>query len=201
MSSEFYNKVGGDRISSRQMDELIGVARGLAADNKINQEEVEFLQKWLAANIHISDQPLIRTLYQRVNDILADGLADEVERAELLDTLNRFSSRDFELGEILKATTLPLCDPAPVLSFANKRFCFTGTFGYGQRKHCEQAVTSRGSIAGPLNQTINYLVIGVYATESWKHSSFGHKILKAAEWRARGVPVAIVSEEHWTRHL
>lgn len=33
-------------------------------------------------------------------------------------------------------------------------------------------------------QKTNVLVIGVYATESWKHSSFGNKILKAVEWRA-----------------
>jgi hypothetical protein len=52
---EFYNRVGGDRIASRQIDELIGIARGLVADDQINQAEVEFLQKWLAANLHISD--------------------------------------------------------------------------------------------------------------------------------------------------
>ena len=43
---EFYNRVGGDRIASRQIDELIGIARGLVADDHINQPEVEFLQKW-----------------------------------------------------------------------------------------------------------------------------------------------------------
>ena len=53
----FYNTVGGDRITSRQIDELVGLARGVAADGVINQAEVEFLQKWLAANRAISDQP------------------------------------------------------------------------------------------------------------------------------------------------
>lgn len=62
MDNKFYNRVGGDRISSRQVDELIGLARGLAADGTINKAEVEFLQKWLAANAEISNQPLIRTL-------------------------------------------------------------------------------------------------------------------------------------------
>jgi hypothetical protein len=28
---DFYNRVGGDRIASRQIDELIGIARGLVA--------------------------------------------------------------------------------------------------------------------------------------------------------------------------
>ncbi len=201
MNDEFYNRVGGDRITSRQIDELIGLARGLVADNQINQAEVEFLQKWLAANAAISQQPLIHRLYWRINQILSDGVVDETEKAELLDTLNAFSNRDFELGETLKATTLPLCSPAPSLSFQGFRYCFTGTFNYGQRKHCEEAVTQRGAIAGGITQKTNVLVIGVYATESWKHSSFGNKILQAAEWRTQGYPISIVSEEHWVRHL
>lgn len=44
------NQLGSDRITSRQIDELVGLARGIAADGDLNQTEVEFLQKWLAAN-------------------------------------------------------------------------------------------------------------------------------------------------------
>jgi hypothetical protein len=65
MDDKFYNRVGGDRISSRQIDELIGLARGLAADGSINKAEVEFLQKWLAANVEISDQPIEQLLEPR----------------------------------------------------------------------------------------------------------------------------------------
>ena len=111
MDDQFCNRVGGDRIASRQIDELIGIARGLVADEKISQGEVEFLEKWLVANASISNQPLIHVLYKRISDILGDGLVDDEEKAELLDTLNRFSNRDFELGEVLKSTSLPLCDP------------------------------------------------------------------------------------------
>jgi NAD-dependent DNA ligase len=201
MAFENHNILGGDRITSRQIDELIGIARGLAADGNINQAEVEFLQKWLVANIDVSDQPILRTLYRRVNEILADGIVDNEETAELLDTLNRFSSRDFELGETLKSTTLPLCDPAPTLAFAGKQYCFTGTFNYGQRKLCEKTVLERGASAGGLTQKTNVLVIGMYATDSWKHSSFGNKILTACEFKTKGLPISIVSEEHWIKHL
>lgn len=180
---------------------MIGIARGIAADGSVNQAEVEFLQKWLVANLDISDQPLLRTLYRRVNEILSDGVVDEEEKGELLDTLNRFSNRDFELGETLKSTTLPLCQPAPSLTFAGKHYCFTGTFNYGQRKHCEKAVVDRGAAVGGLTQKTNVLVIGVYATDSWKHSSFGHKIMNACDLRAKGLPISIVSEEHWVGHL
>jgi len=63
-----------------------------------------------------------------------------------------------------------------------------------------EAVAALGSCAG-LSQKTNVLVIGVYATESWKHSSFGNKILKTSEWRDAGLPIAIVSEKHWVRYL
>ena len=197
----FYNRVSGDRISSRQIDELIGISRGLAADGQVNQAEAEFLQKWLAANLGISDQPVIRTLYDRVTAMLQDGTLNAEESRDLLDTLNQFCDRDFELGEVLKSTSLPLCNPAPVMSFEDKTYCFTGTFNFGQRKYCEEAVIERGGICGSLTKNTNFLVIGLYATESWKHSSFGNKIIKACDLRESGLPIAIVSEEHWVTHL
>jgi hypothetical protein len=95
MDEQFCNLVGRERISGRQIDELIGIARGLTADGQLNQAEIEFLQRWLAANSVISDQPVIRTLYRRIDEVLRDGFVDANECAELLDTLNQFSNRDF----------------------------------------------------------------------------------------------------------
>jgi NAD-dependent DNA ligase len=195
------NRLNNDRLQSRQTDELIGLARGLIADGNINPAEVDFLQTWLVNNLAISHQPLIATLYDRVRDILADGVADRDECADLLASLTRFTAGDVELGEAAKATTLPLCDPAPSLTFEGKMYCFSGTFSFGQRRHCEQAVEDRGASAGSLTRKTDFLVIGAYATESWKHSAFGHKILKAAEMRAGGLPISIVSEQHWSRSL
>ena len=177
------------------------MSRGLLADGKIHQSEVECLQKWLAANVAISHQPLIHTLYKRINEILRDGIVDADELSELCETLNHFVHDDFELGETLKSTSLPLNQPAPNLVFPGHRYCFTGTFTFGQRKQCEQAITDRGGTAGGLTQRTQFLVIGTYATELWKHSSFGNKILQACEWRNSGIPVAIVSETYWIRYL
>jgi NAD-dependent DNA ligase len=197
----FYNRVGGERIASRQIDELLGLCRGLAADGVISQPEVEFLQVWLAANREISDQPLIHTLYDRIASIMADGVASKEECEELLATLRDLTRTDVELGEVLKATSLPLCDPAPALAFPGRRYCFTGTFAFGKRKQCEGAIIDRAGLVGTLTQKTDVLVVGIYATESWKHSSFGNKILQAVEWRAAGLPIAIVSESHWRAHL
>jgi len=159
MDDKFYNRVGGDRISSRQIDELIGLARGIAIDGNLDRAEVEFLQKWLAANAAVSDQPIIRTLYRRVTEILGDGVVDADESKELLETLNSFSNRDFELGELLKSTTLPLCKPPPDLTFPGRKYCFTGTFSYGQRKYCEQAVVERGGYRHLCDRILEALLV------------------------------------------
>ena len=201
MDEQALNRVNSDRLQSRQVDELIGLARGMIADGSINSAEVQFLEKWLVTNLSISQQPLIAALYDRVRAILADGVADPEECNDLFAALNAFTASDSELGEASEATSLPLCQPAPRVRFEGMVYCFTGTFSFGQRKHCEEAVISRGGTGGSLTKATNYLVIGAYATEFWKHSSFGNKILKAVEMRSTGASISIIAEEHWARHL
>ncbi len=144
---------------------------------------------------------MLRGLYARIEAVLADGVADNEERAELFETLRNFTGDANALGEVLKPTSLPLCDPAPALTFEDQRYCLTGTFLYGPRRKCEEAVAIRGGDTGSLTLKTRVLVIGAYATESWKHSSFGNKIIKACEYRDAGAPISIVSEQHWTTFL
>jgi hypothetical protein len=59
----------------------------------------------------------------------------------------------------------------------------------------------RGASIGPVTQKTNYVVVGTYVTDSWKHSSFGNKILTAVDYRNRGLPISIISEKHWSSFL
>ncbi len=201
MDEPTLNRLNNDRLHSRQLDELIGLGRGLIADGSISSGEVEFLEKWLVTNLGVSHQPLIATLYDRVREILSDGEVDAEESADLFAALTSFTAGGAELGEAAKSTSLPLCNPAPSLHFEGATFCFTGTFTYGQRKHCDHATAAKGASCGSLTKKTDFLVIGAYATESWKHSSFGNKIIKAAEMRATGLPIGIVAEKHWASFL
>ena len=191
----------GKRLDDRQLDELIGLARGLSADGIINHAEAEYLQKWLTACTDVRENPLVMPLLSRVNDMLADNELSPAEAQELLETLRQFSGSDFELGEPLKSTTLPLDNPLPSVIFGGQRFCFTGKFIQGTRNECESLVASLGAECGSLTRKTNYLVIGLYAAESWKHSSFGNKIEQAVDMRHEGVPIRIIDEYHWRAHL
>ena len=189
------------RVDDRQVNELIGLAHGIIADGAVNQAEAEYLFKWIVANATLTDNPVINLLYSRVNKILDDGRLDPEEATDLLETLTRFSAGDFEVGEALKATSLPLCDPAPQLTFYGSNFCFTGTFAFGSRRECEKAVLERGGAPGSLTQKTSYLIIGAYATDSWAHSSYGRKIEKAVGMRTNGIPISIVAEDHWVGEM
>lgn len=197
--SKLFNK---SRVNDRQINELLGLCHGITADGKIHQNEAEFLHKWLVANSSVSDNPIIATLLSRISGMLKDGFLDKDESADLYDALTHFTGgKDWEVGELLKSTTLPIDQPPRPILFQEKQFCFTGMFAYGSRSDCESAVKKSGGFAGNLTLKTDYLVIGLYATDSWIHSSYGRKIEKAVEMKQKGRALSIVHEPHWLSEI
>lgn len=191
------------RIDRRSADALVGITAGLAADGKINQPEAEFLKTWIETHLlHIED-PVVNILYQRLADMLSDGVLDEDESVELLEILHQFSG--IPVGAPQRATavsSLPLNDPVPELDWLDRVFLFTGVMAYGPRKDCESLVIERGGVIGnSVSKKIHFLVVGSVGNEQWLHSSYGTKIKKAVELRNSGVPIAIISENHWQQVL
>lgn len=194
---QLHNMFNRARIDDRQVNELLGLAKGMIADGLINQSEAEFLRNWLVANKETSSNPVVRTLLKRVNEMLFDNSFQKEEADELLGSLRAFSSGDIEIGELIKSSTLPLDNPVPEVLVSGQRFAFTGTFAFGSRRDCEAVVRDLGGIPDRLSQSTNYLVVGIYATDSWAHSAFGRKIEQAVEWRDCGIPISVIGETHW----
>ena len=193
-----FTKYNKKSIHDRQIDTLIGLSKGLTADGKINQAEANFLYSWLIQNQVASENPLIQNLLLKVEAMLADGQLDDEESAELLTILRSISGESSEIGELAKTSSLPINLPAPKILFESNTFLFTGTCAFGTRKQCQEAIESLGGInAGSVTKSLNYLVLGTYVTDSWVHETFGRKIEKAIEYRNSGVPIYIISEEHW----
>ena len=189
-------------IVDRQIQELIGVCHGIVADGHVAQGEVEYLRRWLRANAEVSDHSVICGLLARVEEMLEDAHLDEEEAAELLDTLVRLTGAHTEEDARQKSTGLPFDDPEPTIIFPGSVFVFTGTAEFGTRQACGQAVCDLGGELGKsITRATNYVVIGAHATPSWKHSSFGRKIERAADLRSAGHPLSIVSEAHWVAAL
>ena len=194
-----FTRFNRKNIDDRQIDTLIGLAKGIIADGKVDQAEAEVVLNWLAQSRQVSDNPIIVNLFGRVREMLVDKYLDPDESAELLGLLRKIAGEPSELGEIAKPSTLPLCSPAPKVEFIDKTFLFTGTCVYGTRKECQEATEELGGrIAKNVTKSVDYLVLGSYVTDSWAHETFGRKIEKAMQYRDAGVPLAIINEEHWT---
>ena len=104
----------------RNIDELIGLARGILADGKVDQVEAETLQKWLIA-VSGMEHPMLHNLLVRVNEMLEDGVLDE-ESAELFETLNELTSGTSKPVKFSNPS-LPLDNPEPDISVEGSTFC------------------------------------------------------------------------------
>jgi len=185
-------------IDDRQIDTLIELSKGLIADGKIDQAEAAVLHNWLIQSRQCSNNPIIENLLEKVSAIIEDGVLDPEESAELLAVLRKVTGELSEIGELAKTSSLPVDTPFPAITFPNNVFLFTGTCAFGTRKQCHDATEALGGIiANSVTKSVSFLVLGTYVTDSWIHETFGRKIEKAIQYRGNGVPIKIVTEEHW----
>ncbi len=202
MTDDPYLKYNARSVHARTIDTLIGLSKGILADGVVNQSEAEALLSWLEVNkATLGDHPYTNGLLARLHEMFWDDVLDDEEVQELHDILDSLSGGISEFGEMSRSATLPLDRPVPRVVFPSRNFLFSGQFVYGNRRDCEQAVLERGGeVLKGVTRRLDYLVIGVYTTPTWKHDSFGNKIRKAMEYRDTGKSqLAIIGEEHWMR--
>lgn len=191
------------RRETRAADELIGLCRGMLADGSVNLAEARFLLDWISRNQDVHDDPVAATLYQRVADAMTDGVLDSQEEADLLAALHGYVGGEAQHPVVASESTwLPLDDPAPPIAFRGNVFVVTGTFLFGARRLVTDEIEKRGgSVADTVRASKTILIIGGTVSRDWLHSSYGRKIMVAADYREKGYQVAIVSETHWVAHL
>jgi NAD-dependent DNA ligase len=195
---DIFTRFNRKSIDDRQVDTLIGLSKGVLADGKVDQAEAKFLMSWLVQSRQATDNPVIVNLLAKVGEMLGDNTLDAEESAELLGILRGIAGDPCGIGELAKAASLPINNPAPNIVFSGRCFVFTGTCAYGTRTQCHQATEALGGIVSTgIKKTIDYLVLGTYVTDSWAHETYGRKIEKAMMYREQGIPLAIVTEEHW----
>ena len=185
---------------SRQIEELIGLIKGVMADGAVRQSEVEFLVKWLEKNKDTLDQWPAVAIFPRLKAALSDGNLDIEEEKEIRDLLHAALEQNSK-REVDDAA-IPYTTPVPEIQFANRTFCFTGKFQSGSRPWCVSQIIARGGIAASkLTQNVNYLIVGEINSGSWISAKHGRKIGKAIKYREAGAKIAILSEQNWFEQL
>lgn len=202
MGGEF-RKYSETRLNDRKIDELIGLCKGIISDGVIVDAEVEYLMQWLDNNRDVKDIWPASVIYSRMAGMLLDGMLDDEDERALLKTLMDVTGGPVIQAEISSMSSmLPLCDPAPTVEFKSKTFCMTGEFLAGKRGQVEGMILMMGgNVSNRVTLKTDYLVVGSIGSKDWMHSTHGRKIEEAVALRTKGVPIRIVSEEHWCSFL
>ena len=189
------------RLIDRNIDELIGLCKGIIYDGVVEKQEADMLLQWLETNRHAANKWPANILYERISKMLEDDILDSDEQSELLELLTQITGPAAHIYDAHSTSTdLPLTKPQPDIVYKNKLFCVTGKFVTGSRSDVTEIIEANG---GTINRNLikktDYLIIGEIGSREWIHSTFGRKIEKAVEFNQQGCSISIISEEHWSK--
>jgi len=195
-----YGRQSSEEIENG-INELLGFLLGVTADGKITNGEFEALDKWLTDNSHISEKWPTNILIDRVKEIKADGIIEEEEKQDLLDSIKQITGQRFdETGDAHGAIAEVFSDEISEFYHQNKKVCFTGKFVCGTRSVCEKSAREKGAvIAKSITTDLDVLVLGTLASPDWRFTSHGRKIEKVLEYRKKGRDIMILSERTWLK--
>ena len=181
--------------------EIVGIVRGVVADGSVSADEAERLARWTRENPDVAVRWPVNLLHRRLEHIFRDGRVDSAERRHLGAILGQLAQNPAGL-DLSLATDLPLDRPQPEVLFEGRTFVFAGELAFGPQRACEREVRELG---GQTERTVSrrtdYLVLGSLGGDDWSQSSYGALIDEVVQYRMRGVPVAVISEEHWAEAL
>jgi len=189
-------------VGIRQVDELVGILKGILSDKLLVDTEVKFLSEWLESNTFASKDWPGSVLHERIVRALDDDNIDSEELEEIKSIIESIVKGGKSSESAIDLTTdLPIDKPTPRILFKDKVFCFTGKLLWGKRQDAEQAIINKGGKISKINKSLNYLVLGEISSRDWKHSTHGLKILKAVQHKENGVNISIISEKDWAEAL
>jgi hypothetical protein len=190
------------RVSTRNMDELIGMCRMVLADGHVDDNEANFLLNWIESHFHAKDAWPGNILYERLSHAVVNGHIDPNEESELLEVLGKVAGGPPITSQPGVSGAIPFDSPPPQILYQNHRFVLTGQFAYGPRKRVEDVIETRGGeCTESVSKKCGYLIVGTFGSEEWLHSNFGTKIARAVEMKATAQQIGIVTEQHWAESL
>ena len=199
----FQSTGGYARLTDRDIDELLGICKGIVADGVVNRAELEYIVRWITNHPALHGSWPCDALGRRIKSVLEDNELSGEEAKAIYAFLQALVAPRPDLpSDTVQATALPIDMPEPSIEFLGRSFCFTGTFAFGEKRVCAEAAEDRGAAVLPnVTAGLDYLVIGAFRSEAWIHTTHGRKIERAVEYREKHGKPFIVNEAQWVKAL
>ncbi|WP_071911279.1 BRCT domain-containing protein [Aeromonas sp. SCS5] len=194
-----YNEIEHDNMDAL-VNMLLGFLQGISADSNIVEQEVLALSSLLLKHRDLLASWPGSLLFNRLNDILADGMITEEEREDLLELVKQISGQRFTESGLAAGMATEFFADGDVKSLQGKTVCFTGKFLSDTRHNLEQQAKMLG--ASPVKGVtthLNVLIVGSLASRDWMFTSHGRKIEAAIKANEKGCDIQIINEEDWLR--
>ena len=193
--STYWNAITAD------MQRLHGICKGIAADRRINEQELAMLRDWMEEHSMLRGLWPYDEIDSIVTHIMADGRVDQDEEKALIAFIDRFvstrahsnSELSISLGEL---TINGICSTNCDIVVEERAFCFTGGSTKGGRKIVEDTLASSGGIVHKnVRRDTDYLVICTEENCCWAFTHYGRKIERAMRYRRAGKsPIQLIAE-------
>ncbi|MFM5138449.1 BRCT domain-containing protein [Aeromonas rivipollensis] len=194
-----YNEIEHSNMDAL-VNMLLGFLQGISADNNIVEAEVLALSALLLKHRDLLVSWPGSLLFNRLNDILADGEITEDEREDLLELTKQISGQRFMESGLATGMATEFFADGELMSINGKTVCFTGKFLSDTRLNLEQQAKALGaSPVKGITTHLNVLVIGSLASRDWMFTSHGRKIEAAIKAKDKGQDIQIINEEDWVR--
>ncbi len=194
ISTDYYNQITAD------IQRLHAIAGGIAADNKITEEELNNLSSWMDAHEHLRTCYPYDELDSLMTVVLADKKIDSQEHKMLLTAFQEFipisNKRTISQPMIVEQQTIKgLCAICPEIKIAQSQFCFTGASSFYTRNQFIEIVTNLGGlVVNNVSKNLNYLIIGAAGNPCWAYACYGRKVEAAVNLRKQGYHILLVHE-------
>ncbi len=197
-------------ILTSDIQRLQGIMHGILSDNRITEEEVLALEKWVQENSHLKGlYP-----YDELDSLLVSILADHRITSEEKNTLKLFFSQFVDLDKTLSVNPQEIaklkkdlningiCAVCPEIVFENRTFCLTGISARAKRSEIAALIEEKaGRYSGSVTNTTHYLIVGNFENPCWAFSCYGRKVEKAMALRKTGNPIQIIHESDFWDEL
>ncbi len=185
------------------INELHGILLGIAADGKLEDEELAFLDRWFSTHEQLVGEWPAEVLIERMEKIRADGVIDAQERREILELIKNLTGNRFdENGDADVSSSHIFATPISEFDHCGKKVCFTAKFLRGSRRDCEKLAKDRGAIIrANVSGGLDALIVGSMTSRDWRFQSHGRKIERALALNKAGKSISILPEQRWLSFL
>jgi len=182
-------------ITSRTQ-QLSGLVSGIVADRLINAAELIKLQEWLQDNAFLSGTWPFDDLFRFVENMITQKHVSPESYDALLkfcDVINVIP----EIGETNgKKLVEAVSEVMAQILIPESSFCITGASKlYTRRQIAEIVELHGGYMQDSVSGKLDYLVVCDDKNACWAFASYGRKVEKAIQLKAKGKGPAVIYEE------